>query len=124
MREVLRGAFKRCAALRERTDAYRLVDAQSGELPGLTVEAYGDFAVLVPYEAALLKDAQGGKGTLGHLLKDDTTARRLDELLASLMTASDSLSLTSDYLRAHPNSVIWGRDDKGNPSPVDWRDRK
>lgn len=58
MREVLRAAFERCAPLRERTTAYRLIDAQSGEVPGLTVEAYGDFAVLVPYDATLLKQAK------------------------------------------------------------------
>ncbi|MCE9582054.1 MAG: hypothetical protein K8T20_06005, partial [Planctomycetes bacterium] len=72
----------------------------------------------------ILADAQGGKGTLGHLLKDDTTARKLDELLASLKVTSDSLSQTSDFLRAHPNSVIFGRDKEGETSPVDWRDRK
>jgi phospholipid/cholesterol/gamma-HCH transport system substrate-binding protein len=72
----------------------------------------------------IVTDAQGGKGTLGHLLKDDTTARKIDELLASLKVTSDSLAQTSDFLRAHPNSVIFGRDKEGQGTPVDWRDRK
>ncbi|MEK7466133.1 MAG: MlaD family protein [Planctomycetota bacterium] len=72
----------------------------------------------------IVKDAKDGKGTLGSLLKDDTTARRLNELLASLKVASDSLTQTSDYLRSDPSSIIWGKDDEGNPVRVDWRDRK
>ncbi|KAF0246371.1 MAG: mammalian cell entry domain-containing [Planctomycetota bacterium] len=73
---------------------------------------------------AIVKDAKDGKGTLGELLKDDTTARRLNEVLASLKVASDSLTQTSDYLRANPSSVIWGRSDDDEPAKVDWRDRK
>lgn len=73
---------------------------------------------------AILKDARDGKGTLGALLKDDETARKLNELLASLKVTSDSLARTSDYLRNDPSSIIWGRDEEGPPVPVDWRDRK
>jgi 23S rRNA (cytosine1962-C5)-methyltransferase len=58
MRDILRAAFERCAPLRERTDAYRLIDADGDEVPGLTVEAYGEHAVLVPYDMALLKDVK------------------------------------------------------------------
>ncbi len=72
----------------------------------------------------IVKDAQGGKGTLGMLLKDDSTARKLNELLASLKVASDSLTRTSDYLRQDPSSIIWGRDEDEQLGPVDWRDRK
>lgn len=73
---------------------------------------------------SLLKDAKGGKGTLGALLTDDTTARRLNELLASLKVTSDSLSRTSDYLRDNPNSIIFGKSGSSAPPRVDWRDRK
>lgn len=58
MREVLRAAFERCVPLRERTSAYRLIDADGDEVPGLTVEAYGDYAVVVPYDEVALNDAE------------------------------------------------------------------
>ncbi|HEX2881682.1 MAG TPA: class I SAM-dependent methyltransferase [Polyangiaceae bacterium] len=57
MREVLRAAFERCAGVRERTSAYRLIDADGAEVPGLTVEAYGDYAVVVPYDEVALEGA-------------------------------------------------------------------
>jgi phospholipid/cholesterol/gamma-HCH transport system substrate-binding protein len=74
----------------------------------------------------LVRDAREGKGTLGQLLADDSTGRKLDELLRSLKKTSDSLAATSDFLRKNPNSLLFGRDEEeGGAKPAaDWRDRK
>jgi phospholipid/cholesterol/gamma-HCH transport system substrate-binding protein len=74
----------------------------------------------------LLADVKAGKGSLGALFTDKSTARKLDELLVSLKSTSDSLAATSDMLRRQPDALIWGKDDDEEPSPpaIDWRDRK
>ncbi|NUN49458.1 MAG: MCE family protein [Candidatus Brocadiae bacterium] len=73
----------------------------------------------------LVKGIRAGEGTLGHLVTDKSTARKLDELLVSLKTTSESLSATSDYLRQNPNSILFGRDKDETPAArPDWRDRK
>jgi 23S rRNA (cytosine1962-C5)-methyltransferase len=57
MLEVLQTAFERCAPVRERTSAYRLIDADGVEVPGLGVEVYGEYAVVAPYDEVALADA-------------------------------------------------------------------
>ncbi|MBI2923137.1 MAG: MCE family protein [Planctomycetes bacterium] len=79
----------------------------------------------------LVKEAREGKGTVGALLSDKGTARKLDDLLVSLKATSDSLAATSDFLRKDPSSLVWGRSESEDEEAeekaakeADWRDRK
>jgi 23S rRNA (cytosine1962-C5)-methyltransferase len=50
LKAALASAFESCEELRHHTDAYRLLDTEVGDIPGVTVEVFGEFATLCLYE--------------------------------------------------------------------------
>ncbi|HTM46844.1 MAG TPA: class I SAM-dependent methyltransferase [Polyangiaceae bacterium] len=129
---LLSTALSRTAPVREHTNAYRLIDEVRGEIPGVSVEIYGDYAALLLYDekalgvlpevaASLLRLGLSGVYLKRHEVTSQGAARgQAPSELLSGVEAPQEFALHEDEQKA----LIWLREGASTGLFVDQRDNR